>query len=149
MNHNPDRERDLEKFVKRSGDDTAFPMGKAFKCALCGIRFGFSSQRNFKVHTVFAAIAIILGFALHIPQSSWLAVVLCISIVYALELANTAVESIVDLVSPKWHELAMHAKDCSAGAVFVAAVGSLVVAAIIYIPPIVEIAMYVSQAAGS
>ena len=64
---------------------------------------------------------------------------LCIIAVFSLEMLNTAVESIVDLVSPEWNRLAMVAKDCAAGSVFVAAIGSLVVAAIVYIPPLVAI----------
>ena len=127
--------REKEKFVRHSGDRDSFSMTEAFSCASCGIKHAFISQRNFKIHVVFAIIAIILGFVLQIPQSSWLAVVLCITIVFSLEVLNTAIESIVDMTSPQWHLLAMHAKDCAAGAVFVSAIGSIVVALIVYIPP--------------
>ena len=131
--------REKEKFVRHAGDKGHFPMAEAFSCAGCGIKHAFVSQRNFKVHLVFAVLAVILGFVLQIPQSSWLAVILCIMIVFSLEVLNTSIESIVDLVSPQWHLLAMHAKDCAAGAVFVSAIGSLVVAAVVYIPPILAL----------
>ena len=129
-----------DRFVRHAGDGSSFPMSQAVACATCGIRHAFSTQRNFKVHAVFAALAVVLGFALRIPQPSWLAVILCIVAVFALETLNTAVESIVDLVSPEWNRLAMVATDCAAGSVFLAAVGSLVVAAVVYLPPAIELA---------
>lgn len=139
MPNSKSSKREQEKFVRHAGDKSSFSMNEAFSCASCGIQHAFISQRNFKIHAVFAILAIILGFVLQIPQSSWLAVVLCIMIVLSLEILNTAIESIVDLVSPQWHLLAMHAKDCAAGAVFLSAIGSLVVAAIVYIPPFVAL----------
>lgn len=126
--------REKERFVRHSGDKDSFSMTEAFSCAFNGIGHAFNTQRNFKVHTVFAIAAIILGFILQIPQSSWLAVIICIIVVFSLEVLNTSIESIVDMTSPQWHLLAMHAKDCSAGAVLVAAIGSLVVACVVYIP---------------
>lgn len=131
--------REKEKFVRHAGDRSDFAFKEAFSCAGCGIKHAFVTQRNFKVHAIFAALAIILGFILQIPRSSWLAVILCIMIVLSLEVLNTAIESIVDMTSPQWHLLAMHAKDCAAGAVFVSAIGSLVVAAIVYIPPFIQL----------
>lgn len=124
------------KFVRHAGDESSFTMADAFACASCGVKHAVVSQRNFKVHFAFALLAVLLGFLLRIPQPSWLAVVLCIIIVLSLEMLNTAVESIVDLASPEWNMLAKIAKDCAAGSVFVAAIGSLVVAAIVYVPPL-------------
>ncbi len=126
-----------EQFVHH-GEEQPIRMGKAFACAAKGVVYALKTQRNFKVHTTFAVIAIALGFVLHIPQWSWLAVVLCIASVFSLEVVNTSVEAVVDMVSPEWHELAMRAKDCAAGAVFVFAIASLVVAAIVYIPALIE-----------
>lgn len=129
-----------KRFVRHAGDGSSFSMGDAFACATCGVRHAFSTQRNFKVHAVFAVLAVVLGFVLQIPQSSWLAVILCITAVFSLETLNTAVESIVDLVSPEWNRLAMVAKDCAAGSVFLAAIGSVVVAGVVFLPPMFELA---------
>ncbi len=123
----------------RQGSDRHPSMKQAFACAFSGIAYAFKTQRNLKVHTVFAVLALILGFLLQISPASWLAVVLCIAAVFSLEVLNTALEAVVDLVSPEWHELAMHAKDCAAGAVAIFAVASLVVAAIVYLPPIIDL----------
>jgi diacylglycerol kinase (ATP) len=51
-----------------------------------------------------------------------------------LELVNTAVESVVDLVTEEWRPLARRAKDCAAGAVLIAAIWAAVVGGIIFFP---------------
>lgn len=78
-------------------------------------------------------------FALRIDAPSWLAIVICIGAVMAAETANTAIEAVVDLVSPEYHVLAKHAKDCAAGAALILAAASVVVAAIVFIPKIGEL----------
>ena len=118
----------------RSEEGHRFSLGSAFSCAWAGISYAFTSQRNLKIHLCFALVAVALGFALRISEAGWLAVVVCIALVMALEIVNTAIESVVDLVSPEWHILAKHAKDCAAGAVYLAAFASVVVATIVYLP---------------
>ena len=117
---------DSAEFVRHADDDrwagsARFSLISAFRCAGAGIAYAFTSQRNLKIH-------------LRISEAGWLAVVLCIALVMALELVNTAIESVVDLVSPEWNLLAKRAKDCAAGAVYLAAFASIVVAAIVYLP---------------
>lgn len=109
------------------------PLKDAFSHAGDGVIHAFK-ERNMRIHLAFAIAAILLGLVLRVDQAAWLAIVICIALVFALEVLNTALESVVDLVSPDYHELAKHAKDCAAGAVLIAAVGSLVVACIVYIP---------------
>ncbi len=109
-------------------------MGNAFACAMCGIAHAFKTQRNMKVHLAVALVALALGIALQIGPLSWAAIVVCIAVVFAFECMNTAVEAVVDLVSPEYTELAKHAKDCAAGAVLVCAVGSVFVALFVFVP---------------
>lgn len=117
-----------------------FSLAKAFSCAAAGIAYAFRTQRNLKVQAAFAAAAVALGIAFRISPPEWCAIVLCIMAVFSLEIVNTAVESAVDLASPEWHELAGRAKDCAAGAVYVSALGSLVIAGIIFIPRMLALA---------
>ena len=133
------RTADAAHFVRHGDEERSqhgFPLVKAFSCAWEGITYAFTSQRNLKIHLAFAVIAVVLGFALRISEAGWLAVVLSIALVMALEIVNTAVESVVDLVSPEWHILAKRAKDCAAGAVYLAAFASIVVACIVFLPRI-------------
>lgn len=132
--HAPD-----DHFVRHADDartsaKSRFTLARAFSCAWAGIAYAFTSQRNLKIHCACAVLAVIAGFAFGISEAGWLAVIVCIMMVTALEVVNTAVESVVDLVSPEWNELAKHAKDCAAGAVYLAAAGSVVVAAVVFLP---------------
>lgn len=77
---------------------------------------------------------VILGFVLGLSQAEWLAIALSITVVAVAEIINTAVESTVDLVTSEWHPLARTAKDTAAGAVLVAAVGSVAVGLIVFVP---------------
>ncbi len=135
-----DNDHEGSRFVHQAGDGRAFSLAHAFACAGDGLRYAFSSQRNFKIHAVFAALAIILGFALGISGPEWCAIAICIMAVFALELVNTAIESAVDLISTEWSPLAKHAKDCAAAGVYVAAIGSVVIACIVYVPALLRIA---------
>ena len=110
----------------------------AFKCAAEGVRFALG-QRNMRIDVCAAVLAVALGFALRIDAPSWLAIVLCIGGVLALETLNTAIESVVDLASPEYHVLAKHAKDCAAGAALIAACASVVVGCVVFIPKIGEL----------
>ena len=76
------------------------PLARSFACALQGVRNAFG-ERNMRIHLCFAIAAVVLGFALRIDAASWLAVILCICLVLSLEVLNTALEALVDLVSPE------------------------------------------------
>jgi len=60
----------------------------------------------------------VAGFFFSISSLEWVAVVLCIASVFALEAVNTALEYLTDLASPEFHPLAGKAKDVAAGAGF-------------------------------
>ncbi|MDO4806080.1 MAG: diacylglycerol kinase family protein [Coriobacteriales bacterium] len=106
---------------------------RSFLFAMQGFRMAIKTERNIKVMLFGGAAAIIAGIVLRLDLVSWAIVLLCCGAVIAAELLNTAVETIVDLVSPEYHPLAGRAKDISAGAVWalcvvVAVVGLLVFA---------------------
>ena len=111
---------------------------QSFSYASQGIRSSLT-ERNFKVHCVVAASALLLCLLLSVPAWGWAAVVVCIGMVLAAESVNTAVESVVDLASPELHPLAKRAKDCAAGAVLILAFASVAVACIVFIPPILSL----------
>lgn len=120
-------------------DRERYSLGSAFSNAGAGIVYALRTQRNMKIHLAVGLVAIVLGFVLQIDAASWLAIIVCIALVIALECMNTAIESVVDLVSPRYHELAKRAKDCAAGAVFIAAIGAVVVEAVIILPKLVAL----------
>ena len=106
--------------------------GYAFK----GIADLMRNQFHAQVHIFGAILAILFGFYFNISPIEWCIIVLCIGMVVAAEAMNTAIEYIVDMVSPEYHELAGKAKDVAAGAVLLVAISAALVAAIIFLPKI-------------
>ena len=95
-------------------------------------------ERNMRIHIVAAVAAVSLGAWLGLSGCEWAAVVICCALVMSLECLNTAIEAAVDLESPEIHPIAKKAKDCAAGAVLIAAIGSAIVGCIIFAPKLVR-----------
>ena len=94
----------------------------------------FRQEHNLWIHTLAAATAIALGFILNISPFEWMALSIVIAGVFASELFNSAIESLVDLCSPEFNKKAGRIKDMAAGAVLIAALGALATGLIIFIP---------------
>ena len=110
----------------------------AMRCAIKGVYFA-SKERNFSIDIVFAIITTVLGFICQISAVEWMVVIVCFGLVLGGETLNTALEAIVDMVSPEYHKLAGMAKDCAAGAVLLFAIASFVVGCIIFIPKLLAL----------
>ena len=101
---------------------------KSFLFAFQGLRAALRSERTIKVKAGKGAAAVVAGLVVGLDATSWCVLLLCCGCVLGAELMNTAVETVVDLVSPEYHPLAGRAKDVAAAAVwtlcaFVAVVG--------------------------
>lgn len=109
----------------------------SFKYAWSGVRYAFSTQRNFRIHTIIGTLAISLSVFLQLRPVEIAVICLTSGLVMTLELLNTAIESVVDLtVKQSYHELAKIAKDCAAGAVLVSALASVLIAGVLLLPPL-------------
>lgn len=107
----------------------------SFKYAWMGMSYAFLTQRNFRIHVGMGTLAIALGILLKASVVELAVIGLTIGLVLAMELLNTAIESVVDLtVKQTYHELAKIAKDCAAAAVLVAAIAAVLVAGCILLP---------------
>jgi len=100
---------------------------RSFTHAFDGILYAARTQRNLRIHLVLAALVLTAGALLRLDRLSLTAIALAIAVVIALELLNTAIEAIVDLLTVRDHPLAKTAKDAAAGAVLVAALAAAVV----------------------
>ena len=102
------------------GSDSDHPSFlKSFLFAVQGFRFAVRSERNIKVMLCGGALAVVAGLVLQLDPLSWGIIFLCCGVVISAELVNTAIETVVDLVSPEFHPLAGRAKDIAAAAVWV------------------------------
>lgn len=115
----------------------------SFKYAWAGVSYAFRTQRNFRIHLMIGALALSLGTVLHLSSMKMAVITLMISVVLAMELLNTAVEAIIDLmVQRTYHDLAKIAKDCAAGAVFIVSLAALLVASFLLLPPLADYAQH-------
>jgi diacylglycerol kinase (ATP) len=105
---------------------------KSFIYALHGIWSGIADQRNLKFQLGVALIVIGAGFYLSITSMEWCIILICIALVIGLELINTALENLVDLVTLERNPLAGKIKDIAAGAVLIVSVMSLIIGLIIF-----------------
>jgi diacylglycerol kinase (ATP) len=111
-------------------------LGKSFYYAGRGLLYAVRTQRNFRIHLLAAVLAFGLGLALRLSAVEMALISLTSGLVMALELVNTALEAVVDLtLGSRYHLLAEVAKDCAAGAVLVAALASVAVAAWLFLRP--------------
>lgn len=109
---------------------------QSFGYAGRGIRQVISGEANMKIHLAVAVLVVMAGFFFQISAAEWIACVFCFGLVFTAEMINTAIESIVDLVSPARHELAGKAKDVAAGAVLISAIAAAIVGLIIFLPKV-------------
>lgn len=123
----------LHNFMAKS------PLHRSFGYAFKSLKHAMS-ERNFKLHLVSAVLTIGFGFALQISALEWCVILICVAGVIALELINTAIEYLVNLVSPDYNELAGKVKDISAAAVLCFSIGSFIIALIIFVPYLLALA---------
>jgi undecaprenol kinase/diacylglycerol kinase (ATP) len=109
-----------------------------FKNALRGCAYAFSTQPNFLIHLSISVLIIILSFWLQIPFERFLVLILVIIFCLTIEMANTALEAVVDLVTLRFHPQAKIAKDVAAGMMLVAAFGAVILGTLILLPPLWE-----------
>lgn len=112
---------------------------RSFIFAFSGIYHGFTTEKNLRFHFAASIVVIIFGIALNLRLVEWLFVIICIFGVISLELINTAIERIVDLVSPTYHPLAKQAKDVAAAAVLCFSFMAIIIGCLIFIPKIINI----------
>ena len=127
--------------MNKSEDNSRFSIRKrilSFKYALDGIIYLIKSQHNAWIH-LFAAIAVIIsGLYFSISKTEWVLLTLTIGVVFTAEAFNTAIEMIMDKISPDYDKTAGRIKDIAAGAVLIAAIAAVIVGGLVFIPKIIE-----------
>lgn len=112
---------------------------KSFKWAFKGLFDLFRNHPNAQIHLLAVLVVSGAGIFLGLSAIEWCLVLLCMVLVIGMEAMNTALEYLTDLVSPDYHPLAAKAKDVAAGAVLICAIGAVGIAAIIFLPKILDL----------
>ena len=110
------------------------PLFKSFCYAFEGIWTGISKERNMKIHCLAVILVTAVGTFVGLTPMEWCICLLLFGMVISLELVNTAVEAVVDLVTEERKPLAKIAKDTAAGAVLFTAIMAVIIGGIIFIP---------------
>ena len=108
----------------------------SFKHAFRGWLYVLQTQHNAWIHAVVTVFVFITAFWLKLPTHDWAILILTVTMVFAAEFVNTAIEAIVDLASPAHHPLAKVGKDVGAAAVLIAALAAVLIGLLILGPPL-------------
>lgn len=111
---------------------------KSFVFAFNGLRLFFCTQPNSWIHCIATVFVITFGFLLNVSNFEWCLLIFAIGIVFAAELFNTAIEFLTDMISPRYDEKAGKVKDIAAAGVLIAAITSVIIGFIVFVPKILK-----------
>lgn len=109
------------------------------KNALVGVLNTIQTEQNFRIQLLISVMVLLGGIGFKLSTPEWTIIIFCISLVLALELMNTAIENVVDLVTNDYHPLAKKAKDAAAASVLIFSVATAIIGCIIFLPKILEL----------
>lgn len=113
---------------------------QSFGYAFKGLADFFSGRHpHALIHLLAVVLVSIASFYFNISATECLVILISFALVLSLEAMNSALEYMVDLASPEYHPLAGKAKDMAAAAVLIAAFITIIIAAIIFVPKIMEL----------
>ncbi|KOY84827.1 diacylglycerol kinase [bacterium 336/3] len=112
---------------------------KSFVYAFNGFKVLIKEEHNARIHLVTTFLAVGLGAWLEISLSEWIAIIFAIGFVFAMEIVNSAIETLADFVTTEKHETIKKAKDLAASAVLMSAICALIIGLIIFIPKILKL----------
>jgi diacylglycerol kinase len=112
---------------------------RSFRAALRGLGWLIVSERHFQLHLVAAVAAVLLGLVLGLTAMEWAILVLTIGLVLVAEAINTAIEHTIDLTVRQIDPLARTAKDVGAAGVLIAALISVLVGCLLFLPKLLAL----------
>lgn len=110
---------------------------RSFKFAFRGLGALLKYEHNSRIHLCAAVIVVILGILLKVSLTEWCLLLLATGFVFFSELVNSSLEAVSDAVKPEWNEQIMKAKDYASAAVLVAAIISVFIGALIFLPRLI------------
>lgn len=115
------------------------PLLKTLSYGFNGILYTLKHERNMVIHFLVMTLVIIAGIVFKITFVEWGVCFVLFALVLSLELMNTALENVVDLVTEEKKQKAKIAKDAAAGAVLVAAIFSVIIGISIFLPRLLSL----------
>ncbi|MDA2936158.1 diacylglycerol kinase family protein [Patescibacteria group bacterium AH-259-L05] len=107
---------------------------KRFLFAFHGFRAAWRIEQSFRIQVVLALIIVILGIVVRLSSLEWMFIIIAIGAVLSLELLNSMIEKVLDILHPEARERVKIIKDISAAAVLIAALMAIGIGLIVFIP---------------
>ncbi len=107
-------------------------LAKSFSYAFSGILYCIKNERNMRIHLCMTVLVSFFAYFFRVTQTEYIILVLCFAMVIMSEMVNTAIETLTNLESPSYNNLARIAKDVAAGAVCVVAIATVIVGGFIF-----------------
>lgn len=107
---------------------------KSFKYAFSGLGSLIKREQNFRIHLIASLLVLFFSFYFQIRVWEWALVILMIAMVLILEMLNTVFERFVDMLKPRVHLYVKEIKDVMSSIVFIAAITSVIIGLIIFLP---------------
>lgn len=111
---------------------------KSFKYAFRGLFKVFHEEQNLKIQSLAGLVIILLGLYFKISRLEWIILILVIGIVILMEIVNSSIERITDVLKPRINGYVKEIKDIMAAAVMLASMIAIIVGIIIFAPYIVK-----------
>jgi undecaprenol kinase len=112
---------------------------QSFKNAFFGLLSSFKSEKNLRLMAAISLAVFLACFWLKVSLLELTVIIWTIFAVFAVEMINTSLEAITDLVKEEWHQKAKRAKDVASGMVLLAVTGSIIIGGLIFIPKILNL----------
>jgi len=109
------------------------------KYSLQGLAYCFKNESSFLLVAICASLIIVFGIYFDLAFLEWVISFGSLALIMVIELLNTAIEAVVDMVTSEYHELAKVAKDCGSAATGIMSLLASIVNMIIFIPYFIEL----------
>ena len=133
------KEKNNDKFESKKKDFRISSLMNVIKYSMQGFAHFYKYERSAILHLIVAVLIILGSLSLHMTRVEWLFMIFILLTMLAIELLNTAIEAICDLVSPEYNKLVKVAKDTASAATFSIAIALVAALVIIYVPKIMTL----------
>lgn len=106
---------------------------------MAGLKHTWKKEQNFRIHLLFTIVVILFAQLLKVPIVEQMLLFIVIGLVLSLELINTAIENVVDMITKTYDKRAKIVKDVAAGAVLIFSIIAVIIGILIFVPKIVEL----------
>lgn len=126
----------IEKDIQRR-NITPVSIWNIFVNSVNGIRWYAKDGKSIILYIFGVILEVIMGIVYHISGLEWTLLVCMLTLILSVELINTAIESVCDLITKEYNPKIKIAKDCGSAATFVVFCATVAISLVIFIPKIV------------